>query len=86
MEQALAAFRQLRDGWGIASVLSDLASLSSDQGNHTEARRLYAAARQPRTMIEVADAVHAQTWFGPTKERELAALAAWTAPRSGSGP
>jgi len=40
-EQSLAAFRQLRDAWGIASTLSDLASLSCDQGNNTEARRLY---------------------------------------------
>jgi tetratricopeptide (TPR) repeat protein len=40
-EQSLAAFRQLRDGWGIASALSDLASLCSDQGNNAEARRLY---------------------------------------------
>jgi hypothetical protein len=40
-EQSLATFRELRDGWGIASVLSDLASLSCDQGNDAEARRLY---------------------------------------------
>jgi hypothetical protein len=40
-EQSLAAFRELRDGWGIASALSDLASLSCDQGNDAEARRLY---------------------------------------------
>ena len=40
-EQSLAAFRQLRDGWGIASTLSDLAGLSCDQGNDAEARRLY---------------------------------------------
>jgi hypothetical protein len=40
-EQSLAAFRQLRDGWGIASVVADLAGLSSDQGNIVEARRLY---------------------------------------------
>jgi hypothetical protein len=37
----LAIFRQLRDRWGIASAFSDLASLSCDQGNNTEARRLY---------------------------------------------
>jgi hypothetical protein len=37
----LAAFRQLRDGWGVASALSDLASLCGDQGNNAEARRLY---------------------------------------------
>ena len=52
----------------------------------SEARRLYDAARQPKTMIEVAGATHAQTWFGPTRERELAALAAWTAAQSGPNP
>ena len=30
-----------RDGWGIASALSDLAGLSWDQGDNDEARRLY---------------------------------------------
>jgi tetratricopeptide (TPR) repeat protein len=40
-DQSLAAFTQLRDGWGIASALSDLASLCRDQGNYAEARRLY---------------------------------------------
>jgi hypothetical protein len=45
-----------------------------------EARRLYAAAREPKTMIEVAGAGHVQTWFGSARDRALAALAAWTAP------
>ncbi len=45
-----------------------------------EARRLFAAAHQPKTMIEVAGAPHAQTWFGPARDRALAALAEWTAP------
>jgi tetratricopeptide (TPR) repeat protein len=40
-EQSLAEFHRLRDNWGIASALSDLASLSCDQGNNAEARRLY---------------------------------------------
>jgi hypothetical protein len=40
-EQSLSEFRRLRDSWGIASTLSDLASLSCDQGNNAEARRLY---------------------------------------------
>jgi hypothetical protein len=31
----------MKDEWGIASALSDLASLSCDQGNNAEARRLY---------------------------------------------
>ncbi len=43
-----------------------------------EARRLYAAAHEPKTMIEVQGAPHAQTWFGPARDRALAALAAWT--------
>ncbi|HVC57231.1 MAG TPA: alpha/beta fold hydrolase [Stellaceae bacterium] len=45
-----------------------------------EARRLYAAAHQPKTMIEVAGAGHAQVWFGGAREAALQALAAWTAP------
>jgi fermentation-respiration switch protein FrsA (DUF1100 family) len=45
-----------------------------------EARRLYAAAREPKELIEVAGAGHAAVWFGPTRDRALAALAAWTAP------
>jgi hypothetical protein len=31
-------------------------------------------------LIEVAGAGHAAVWFGPTRDRALAALAAWTAP------
>jgi uncharacterized protein len=45
-----------------------------------EARRLYAAAREPKEMIEIDGANHAETWFGPTRDRALAALAAWTTP------
>ena len=45
-----------------------------------EARRLYAAAREPKTMIEVEGADHVAVWFGPTRERALAALTAWTTP------
>ena len=45
-----------------------------------EARRLYAAAHQPKELIEVAGAGHVETWFGPTRERALKALAEWTAP------
>jgi alpha-beta hydrolase superfamily lysophospholipase len=45
-----------------------------------EARRLYAAAREPKEMIEVEGAGHAAVWFGPYRERGLAALAVWTAP------
>ncbi len=42
-----------------------------------EARRLYAAAGEPKEMIEVDGANHAEVWFGPTRDRALAALAAW---------
>jgi len=45
-----------------------------------EARRLYAAAREPKEMIEIDGANHAETWFGPTRDRALAALARWTTP------
>lgn len=45
-----------------------------------EARRLFAAAHQPKAMIEVEGAPHAQTWFGPARDRALKALAEWTAP------
>jgi alpha-beta hydrolase superfamily lysophospholipase len=45
-----------------------------------EARRLYAAARQPKELIEVEGAGHASVWFGPARDRALAALAQWTAP------
>src|SRR5690242_6305630 len=31
----------MRDGWGIASALSDLAGLCADEGNNEEACRLY---------------------------------------------
>ena len=40
-EQSLAAFRQLGDGWGIASTLCDLATLTAAQSKHDDAERLY---------------------------------------------
>ena len=46
----------------------------------TEARRLYAAAREPKTMIEVEGAGHSAAWDGGAKAPALAALATWTAP------
>jgi uncharacterized protein len=46
----------------------------------SEARRLFAAAREPKAMIEVAAAAHGEVWLGATRERALAALHAWTAP------
>lgn len=45
-----------------------------------EARRLFAAAREPKAMIEVASAAHGEVWFGRTRERALATLSAWTIP------
>jgi uncharacterized protein len=45
----------------------------------SEARRLFAAAREPKTMIEVAGAGHGAVWFGDTRERALAALTSWIA-------
>ena len=46
----------------------------------TEARRLYAAAREPKIMIEVKGAGHLDAWEGGAREPALNALVAWTAP------
>jgi fermentation-respiration switch protein FrsA (DUF1100 family) len=43
-----------------------------------EARRLYDAARQPKTMIEVAGVGHTEAMQGDAKVRALQALVAWT--------
>jgi uncharacterized protein len=45
-----------------------------------EARRLFAAAHQPKTMIEVEGAGHVEAWQGDAKAAALKALAGWTAP------
>ena len=45
-----------------------------------EARRLYAAAHEPKTLIEVEGAEHAGVRSGAPRQRALAALAAWTKP------
>lgn len=45
----------------------------------SEARRLYAAAREPKTMIEVGGAGHLAAWEGGAREPALNVLAAWTA-------
>ena len=47
-----------------------------------EARRLYAAARDPKSMIEVEGAGHSSAWEGGAREPALKALVAWTAPDS----
>jgi uncharacterized protein len=46
----------------------------------TEARRLYAAAHEPKSMIEVEGAGHLSAWEGGAREQALKALVAWTAP------
>jgi uncharacterized protein len=46
----------------------------------TEARRLYAAAREPKSMIEVEGAGHLSAWEGGAREPALKALVEWTAP------
>jgi pimeloyl-ACP methyl ester carboxylesterase len=48
-----------------------------------EARRLYAAAHEPKIMIEVEGAGHLAAWEGGAEARALAALAAWTTMPSG---
>jgi uncharacterized protein len=58
-----------------------LAGTADDVTPIDEARRLFAAAREPKTMIEVPGAGHLQAWSGETKAAALAALATWTAPR-----
>jgi fermentation-respiration switch protein FrsA (DUF1100 family) len=44
-----------------------------------EARRLYAAAREPKTMIEIEGAGHLAAWEGGANAPALRALATWTA-------
>lgn len=46
-----------------------------------EARRLYAAAHEPKTLIEVPGVGHLMAWYdGAAKEKAMQALAAWTMP------
>jgi uncharacterized protein len=45
-----------------------------------EARRLFAAAREPKTMIEVEGAGHLAAYDNGGAGRALEALARWTAP------
>ena len=45
-----------------------------------EARRLYAAAREPKTIIVVEGAAHLSAWEGGGEGPALAALARWTTP------
>ena len=51
----------------------------------SEARRLFAAARQPKRMIEVEGAGHLGAWDGGGEAPALDALARWTAPEKAVG-
>jgi fermentation-respiration switch protein FrsA (DUF1100 family) len=51
----------------------------------SEARRLHAAAREPKTIIVVEGAGHLDAWEGGGEAPALAALARWTAPE-GAAP
>jgi uncharacterized protein len=46
----------------------------------TEARRLYTAAHEPKSMIEVEGAGHLSAWEGGAREPALKALVSWRAP------
>jgi uncharacterized protein len=57
-----------------------LAGTADDATPIDEARRLFAAARDPKTMIEVEGAGHLAAWDGEAKATALRALVAWTEP------
>ena len=67
---------------GINVPVMILHGTADDQIPINEARRLYAAARVPKTMIEVEGAGHLAAWEGGAREPALKALVAWT----GSNP
>ena len=56
-----------------------LAGTADDATPVGEARRLFAAARQPKTLIEVPGAGHLAAWSGDAKVTALQALVNWTA-------
>jgi alpha-beta hydrolase superfamily lysophospholipase len=58
-----------------------LAGTADDVTLIGEARRLFAAAHEPKRMIEVDGAGHCGAWDGQAKAAALEALAAWTALR-----
>ena len=64
---------------GIAVPVMILHGTADENIPVTEARRLYAAAREPKTMIEVEGAGHLAAWEGGAKAPALRALASWTA-------
>jgi fermentation-respiration switch protein FrsA (DUF1100 family) len=57
-----------------------LAGTADDATPIGEARRLFAAAREPKTMIEVDGAGHVAAWSGDAKVAALQALLKWTQP------
>jgi hypothetical protein len=72
---------------GVGIPVMILAGTADDVTVIGEARRLFAAAREPKRMIEVSGAGHCAAWSGDAKTAALAALANWTGPRSRSaGP
>ena len=62
----------------INAPLMILEGSADDTTPPAEARRLYAAARQPKTMIEVPGAGHIAAWSGAAKTAALHALVEWT--------
>jgi alpha-beta hydrolase superfamily lysophospholipase len=58
-----------------------LAGTADDVTLIGEARRLFAAAHEPKRMIEVDGAGHCGAWSGEAKVAALLALVGWTAPR-----
>ncbi len=64
---------------GIGVPVMILQGKEDDATPLAEARRLYAAAREPKTMIEVDGAGHLMAWAGDAKIAALAALVSWTA-------
>jgi fermentation-respiration switch protein FrsA (DUF1100 family) len=63
----------------INAPLMILEGSADDTTPPAEARRLYAAAHEPKTMIEVPGAGHIAAWNGDAKATALRALVDWTA-------
>ena len=77
----------LRDQYNSEALISQVAApimimhgTADDNVPISEARRLYAAARQPKSMIEIKGAGHLSAWEMGGKPSALEALAEWTAP------
>ena len=64
---------------GIAAPLMILAGTADDATPVEDARRLFAAAHEPKTLIEVEGAWHLAAWSGDAKKRALDAMLRWTA-------